>query len=141
MSQDFLVGVDVGTGSARAGVFTRDGQFRGRHEVPILMRRTDANFAEHDSSQIWQAVCEAVRGAMTIADARPADVSGIAFDATCSLVVRDASGAPVTVSRDGEDRWDTIVWLDHRALDEADECTRTGHEVLHFAGGVMSPEM
>ncbi|MEQ8598544.1 MAG: FGGY-family carbohydrate kinase [Devosia sp.] len=141
MSQDFLVGVDVGTGSARAGVFTRDGRFRGRHEVPILMRRTDANFAEHDSSQIWQAVCEAVRGAMTIADARPADVSGIAFDATCSLVVRDASGAPVTVSRDGEDRWDTIVWLDHRALDEADECTRTGHEVLHYAGGVMSPEM
>ena len=141
MSQDFLVGVDVGTGSARAGVFTRSGQFLGRHEVPILMRRTDANFAEHDSSQIWQAVCESVRGAMTTAAAIPEDVSGIAFDATCSLVVRDTLGAPVTVSRDGEDRWDTIVWLDHRALDEADECTRTGHEVLHYAGGVMSPEM
>lgn len=105
------------------------------------MRRTDANFAEHDSEDIWSAVCRAVRAAMAEAKADPADVVGIGFDATCSLVVRDALGAPVTVSKDGEDRWDTIVWLDHRALEEADECTRTGHEVLHYAGGVMSPEM
>lgn len=141
MSQNLLVGVDVGTGSARAGVFTRDGKLLGRHENPILMRRTDANFAEHDSEDIWSAVCLAVRAAMAEANADPADVVGIGFDATCSLVVRDAHGAPVTVSKDGEDRWDTIVWLDHRALEEADECTRTGHEVLHYAGGVMSPEM
>ncbi|MET0438569.1 MAG: FGGY-family carbohydrate kinase [Devosia sp.] len=141
MSQNLLVGVDVGTGSARAGVFTRDGKLLGRHENPILMRRTDANFAEHDSEDIWSAVCLAVRAAMAEAKADPADVVGIGFDATCSLVVRDAQGAPVTVSKDGEDRWDTIVWLDHRALEEADECTRTGHEVLHYAGGVMSPEM
>lgn len=141
MGQDLLVGVDVGTGSARAGVFTRDGKILARHENPILMRRTDANFAEHDSEDIWTAVCLAVRAALHQAKADPADVVGIGFDATCSLVVRDAAGAPVTVSKDGEDRWDTIVWLDHRALEEADECTRTGHAVLHFAGGVMSPEM
>lgn len=141
MSQNLLVGVDVGTGSARAGVFTRDGKLLGRHENPILMRRTDANFAEHDSEDIWVSVCRAVRAAMAEAKADPADVVGIGFDATCSLVVRDVQGAPVTVSKDGEDRWDTIVWLDHRALEEADECTRTGHEVLHYAGGVMSPEM
>ncbi|WIY51939.1 FGGY-family carbohydrate kinase [Devosia sp. YIM 151766] len=141
MSQDFLVGVDVGTGSARAGIFTRDGKLLGRHENPILMRREDANFAEHDSSQIWSAVCAAVRGAMAAAGADPAAIAGIAFDATCSLVVRDGDGEPVTVSRNGEDRWDTIVWLDHRALDEAEQCTRTGHEVLDYIGGVMSPEM
>jgi len=141
VAQNLLVGVDVGTGSARAGVFTHDGKLLGRNENSILMRRTDANFAEHDSEQIWTAVCSAVHAAMNQAGAAPEDVVGIAFDATCSLVVRDAQGQPVTVSRDGEDRWDTIVWLDHRALDEADECTRTGHEVLHYAGGVMSPEM
>jgi FGGY-family pentulose kinase len=141
VSQDLLVGVDVGTGSARAGVFSRDGKLLGRNENPIQMRRTGANFAEHDSEDIWTAVGAAVRGAMAASGARPDDVVGISFDATCSLVLRDAAGAQVTVSRDGEDRWDTIVWLDHRALDEADECTRTGHEVLHYAGGVMSPEM
>ena len=141
MSQDLLVGVDVGTGSARAGIFTRDGQLLGRHESPILMRRQDANFAEHDSSQIWSAVCEAVRGALATAGAAPDHVVGIAFDATCSLVVRDVHGQPVTVSRDGQDQWDTIVWLDHRALAEAGQCTATGHEVLDYIGGVMSPEM
>ncbi|MHA6297276.1 FGGY-family carbohydrate kinase [Devosia sp. CAU 1758] len=141
MSQNLLVGVDVGTGSARAGVFTPDGRLLGRSENPIAMRRTDANFAEHDSEDIWAAVCAAVREAIVASRAAPADVVGIGFDATCSLVVRDANGAPVTVASDGQDRWDTIVWLDHRALEEADECTRTGHEVLHYAGGVMSPEM
>lgn len=141
MSQNLLVGVDVGTGSARAGVFTAGGKLLGRNESPIAMRRTDANFAEHDSEQIWTAVCSSVHAAMNEAGAAPDDVVGIAFDATCSLVVRDAKGDPVTVSRDGEDRWDTIVWLDHRALAEAEECTATGHAVLHYAGGVMSPEM
>ncbi len=141
MAQDLLVGVDVGTGSARAGVFTRDGKLLGRQEIPILMRREDANFAEHDSTQIWSAVCEAVRGAMAAAKAAPADVAGIAFDATCSLVVRDTKGQPISVARNGENRWDTIVWLDHRALAEAEECTATGHEVLDYIGGVMSPEM
>lgn len=141
MSQSLVVGVDVGTGSARAGVFTRDGNLLGRSEHPILMRRADANFAEHDSRQIWSAVCTAVKAAMAAAKADPDAVVGIAFDATCSLVVRDRHGDPVTVSRDGDDRWDTIVWLDHRALAEAEECTATGHEVLHYAGGVMSPEM
>ena len=49
--------------------------------------------------------------------------------------------ARLSVSTGGEKRWDTIVWLDHRALAEADECTATGHRVLDYLGGVMSPEM
>ena len=141
MKQSLLVAVDVGTGSARAGVLTPQGALLGRAEKPIAMNRTDANHAEHDSEQIWSAVCAAVREAMTLADAQAEDVVGLSFDATCSLVVRDAAGAPLSVSTNGLARWDTILWLDHRALAEAEECTATGHEVLKYAGGVMSPEM
>ena len=141
MTQSLLVAVDVGTGSARAGVLTQHGVLLGRAEHAIAMNRTDANHAEHDSEQIWLAVCTAVREAVSTSGADPARVVGLAFDATCSLVVRDAQGEPVTVSTNGQDNWDTIVWLDHRALAEADECTATGHDVLSYAGGVMSPEM
>jgi FGGY-family pentulose kinase len=133
--------VDVGTGSARAGILDRTGALLGRAEHPIAMNRPKPDHAEHDSEDIWRAVCAAVRAAMARAGAKPEDIAGLAFDATCSLVVRAPDGAQVTVSTGGEARWDTIVWLDHRALAEADECTATGHHMLDFIGGVMSPEM
>ncbi|HEV7277625.1 MAG TPA: FGGY-family carbohydrate kinase [Devosiaceae bacterium] len=136
-----LAAVDVGTGSARAGIVDPTGNLLARAELPIAMRRADANHAEHDSEQIWSAVCGAVRRALGMAGARPEEVAGISFDATCSLVVRDREGAPLGVSRDGGDNWDTIVWLDHRALGEAAECTASGHRVLDYVGGAMSPEM
>lgn len=138
--RNLLVAVDVGTGSARAGVVDATGILLGRAEHPIGMRRPNANHAEHDSEDIWRAVATAVRGAVAAATTAPDDVVGISFDATCSLVVRDRNGAPLPVS-DGSPNWDTIVWLDHRALDEAAECTATGHDVLDSIGGVMSPEM
>jgi len=141
MSGRLLAAVDVGTGSARAGIFTSQGRLLGRAQHDIAMNRPLADHAEHDSEDIWSAVCAAVRDAVKAAGADPADISGISFDATCSLVIRDGEGRQLSVSTTGDDRWDTIVWLDHRALSEADECTATGHEVLDFVGGVMSPEM
>lgn len=136
-----LCAVDVGTGSARAGIFDQRGKLLARAEFPIAMNRSAAGHCEHDSEDIWQAACAAVRAARVSADVEPADVAGISFDATCSTVFRGRRGEQVGVSAGGGDRWDTIVWLDHRALAEADECTATGHEVLGYAGGVMSPEM
>jgi FGGY-family pentulose kinase len=137
----FVCAVDVGTGSARAGILDRAGNLLGRAEHAIAMHRPQPGHAEHDSEDIWSSVCAAVRAAREAAGAAPDDVAGISFDATCSLVVRDPGGEQLSVSAGGDPRWDTIVWLDHRALAEADECTATGHRVLDHIGGVMSPEM
>jgi FGGY-family pentulose kinase/HAD superfamily hydrolase (TIGR01509 family) len=137
----YVVAVDVGTGSARAGVIDEFGRFAGRAEHAIRMNRHGADHAEHDSEDIWQAICKSVREALAQSSVDPAYVHGVSFDATCSLVVRDKQGQQLTVSLSGKDKWDTIVWLDHRSLSEADECTATGHEVLSYLGGVMSPEM
>ena len=138
---DLVLGVDVGTGSARAGVFATDGRLLGRSEHPIAMHQPMPDHAEHDSEDIWSAVGKAVRASLEQAGATPDRIAGISFDATCSLVVRDTNAAPLSVSTTGDRRWDTIVWLDHRALAEADECTATRHKVLDYIGGVMSPEM
>jgi FGGY-family pentulose kinase/HAD superfamily hydrolase (TIGR01509 family) len=137
----FVVSADVGTGSARAAVLTSSGRILARAENPIKMQRHGADHAEHDSEDIWRAVCVSVKRALELAAIDPAAVAGISFDATCSLVARGAGGEQVSVSACGGDGWDTIVWLDHRAIKEADECTATQHEVLTYLGGVMSPEM
>ena len=141
MTGPFVCAVDVGTGSARAGVLDRSGRLLGRAEHPIAMNQPKADHAEHDSEDIWSAVCQAVRRAREKSGVSAGDIAGISFDATCSLVVRDQEGGQLSVSTTGEARWDTIVWLDHRALAEADECTASRHRVLKTVGGVMSPEM
>ena len=141
MNSGLVCAVDVGTGSARAGILDASGKLLGRAEQPIAMNRPRADHAEHDSEDIWSAVCAAVRAAREQAGVAADTIAGIAFDATCSLVTRDRQGGQLSVSVTGDKRWDTIVWLDHRALGEADECTATHHAVLAYVGGVMSPEM
>lgn len=141
MSEALLCAVDVGTGSARAGIFDGSGQLLGRAERPIAMNRPELGHAEHDSEDIWSAVCAAVRAARDDAGAAASDIAGIGFDATCSLVVRGRQGEQLGVSTSEEARWDTLAWLDHRAIAEAAECTASRHPVLDYSGGVMSPEM
>lgn len=139
--REYVVAVDIGTGSARAGVFDRQGRLLARADRTIAMNRPEENHAEHDSEDIWAAVCGAVGSAREKAAVPAERIAAIGFDATCSLVVRDRDGLPLSVNRQGEARWDTIVWLDHRALAEADFCTATKHPVLDHSGRVMSPEM
>ncbi|SON58111.1 Ribulokinase [Hartmannibacter diazotrophicus] len=141
MARDLLCAVDVGTKSARAGIVTPDGQLLAKCETPFSLRSEQPNHAEHDSEEIWRAVSAAVREALAAAGVGAERIAGIAFDATCSLVVRGEGGRQLPVSPSGKSHWDTIVWLDHRAIGEADECTASGHEVLGFIGGAMSPEM
>ncbi|PWC36067.1 FGGY-family carbohydrate kinase [Azospirillum sp. TSO35-2] len=135
-----VIGVDVGTGSARAGIFDLAGRRLARASRPIRMWRPDPDWAEQSSDDIWAAVCAAVREALDGCAERP-EVVGIGFDATCSLVVLDAAGRPVTVSPEGDDARNVIVWMDHRALDQTGRINAGDHEVLRYVGGRLSPEM
>ncbi|WFR99042.1 FGGY-family carbohydrate kinase [Rhizobium tumorigenes] len=134
----FLIGVDVGTGSARAGVFNREGLLLAHAKRDLVIFRDDSGHVEQSSAQVWQAVCEAVSEAVDLAGVDPTDVAGIGFDATCSLVVDGASGG---VGDSAHPERDIIVWMDHRALDQASRINATGHEVLSYVGGKISPEM
>jgi FGGY-family pentulose kinase len=136
-----VIAVDVGTGSARAGVFGPDGSMLGRAEQPVALHRPMPDHAEQSSDNIWSAVAGSVREARASAGVDREEVVGLSFDATCSLVALDGEDGPASVSTAGEDRWNVVVWLDHRAIAEAQTCTATGHRVLDSLGGTMSPEM
>ena len=136
-----LAAVDVGTTSARAGLLTKTGDFLARAEAPFSTHRPDGNIAEHDSEEIWSAVCSAVTEALAWSGVDASEVIGLSFDATCSLVIRDAAHGQVTISATANDRLDTISWMDHRAQAEAAEVSATGHHVLDWLGGSISPEM
>jgi D-ribulokinase len=137
----YLIGIDVGTGSARAGVFDTAGHMLATAKRPIDMHRQDGVIAEQCSAQIWDAVCAAVRDSVAQAAVDTADVAGIGFDATCSLVVSGPGGESLPVGDRAHPERDIIVWMDHRAVEQAERINRQGHEVLKYVGGRISPEM
>jgi len=137
----FYLGVDVGTGSARAALFDANGTMVGMGTCPIEMFRPAEDFAEQSSDDIWRACGVAVRAALGEAKIEPSRVHGIGFDATCSLVALGEGDRPVTVSPSGRDEQNVIVWMDHRAVDQAERINARGHDVLRYVGGIISPEM
>jgi D-ribulokinase len=140
MRQAFI-GVDVGTSSARAGVFDEKGSLLATARHPITVWHEAGGVVEQSSSEIWAACAAAVRAAMVEAAIPPSAVKGLGFDATCSLVVLDADANPLTVSSSGEERRNVIVWMDHRAISEARQVNETHDDVLRYVGGSISPEM
>ena len=135
------IGVDVGTGSARAGIFDSAGRLLASAKRPIAIWREVGEIVEHSSEDIWRAATAAVREAVIASDLPQEAFAGIGFDATCSLVVLDAQGGPLPVGPSGDPERDVIVWMDHRAVGEADEINAGGHDVLRYVGGKISPEM
>ncbi|HBQ18864.1 MAG TPA: ribulokinase [Myxococcales bacterium] len=138
---DLFLGIDVGTGSARAGLFDASGTRHGMGVTEIQTHRPQLDFVEQSSDDIWRACVASVAAAMREAGASPVRVRGVGFDATCSLVALDAEDRPVTVSPGGDDAWNVIVWMDHRAMDQTARINETEHDVLQYVGGTMSPEM
>lgn len=136
-----LIGVDVGTGSARAGVFDATGKLLGVGKHPVTMWQEPGEIVEQSSEQIWQAVCSAVREAMQSSQVDAARVTGIGFDATCSLVAVGDRGQGIPVGPSGDPARNVIVWMDHRAQSEAEEINAGNHAVLAYVGGRISPEM
>ena len=137
----YVIGVDVGTGSARAGIFELTGRMVSSAKRDITLFRASGSIVEQSSAEIWSAVCDAVKGALSQAAVPPERIAGIGFDATCSLVVLGSGGQSLPVGPTEQAERDVIVWMDHRAVTQAQRINATDHEVLKYVGGRISPEM
>jgi D-ribulokinase len=135
------IGVDVGTSSTRAGIFDETGNLLAAARHPITIWQEAGDIVEQSSADIWAACVASVRAALTEAAIAPELVKGIGFDATCSLVVLDKRGEPLTVSGSGDNRRNVVVWMDHRAIEETRRINETRDDVLRYVGGSISPEM
>lgn len=137
----YFLGIDVGTGSARAGIFDVRGRMAAMATQSIQMWKPAPDHVEQSSEDIWRACCRATRMALRQAGLKPAAINGIGFDATCSLVALDGADRPVSLSTTGRPEQNIIVWMDHRAVAQAERINCTRHPVLRYVGDVISPEM
>ncbi|CAE6478991.1 unnamed protein product [Rhizoctonia solani] len=145
--EKYYLGVDVGTGSARAALVSRTGQLLASSTQATTTWRsdTDARIFEQSTTEIWKQICTATKECLATAKVSPSDVAGIGFDATCSLAVTDRQGEPVCVTGGkelgGKGERNIVLWADHRAEEEAGIINSSGAVVLDYVGGTMSLEM
>lgn len=139
----YFVGVDVGTGSARACVIDTNGVILGLSERPITRHQLKANYITQNSTEIWNSICFCVKACLRDSGVQPSEVFGIGFDATCSLVaISQSTDQPVAVGPDFLDNKENIIlWMDHRAEKETDAINASGATALKYVGGQMSIEM
>ena len=99
---NYFLGIDVGTGSARVGIFEEQGVLVGYAVEAIKTWKPEANFVEQSSENIWQSICSCCHRVLAETEIDIANIKGIGFDATCSLVLIDECGNPVSVDSDEE---------------------------------------
>ena len=76
-SARYFLGVDVGTSSARAGIFDVTGQMLAQATRDIMLHQSGADIAEQSSEDIWSAVAAAARQAVAQSGVAPEAIAGI----------------------------------------------------------------
>jgi nuclear pore complex protein Nup93 len=144
--QEHFIGIDVGTGSARACLIDSSGDIKALASEPIKLWQPQTGYYEQSTTDIWACICKCVSHVVHQSNIDPNTIKGIGFDATCSLTVfSEDTDEPVTVTGpsfedDGNAR-NVILWLDHRPVEETEKINATGHNLLRYVGGKMSIEM
>src|SRR3546814_12787714 len=82
-----FVGVDVGTASARAGVFDAAGELLGTAKRDIAVHREKGGMVEQSRTHVWRPVTAAVKEAVARGATPPAGLAGTGCDLHGALPV------------------------------------------------------
>ena len=131
MAGAYVIGVDGGTESLRAGVFDLRGKPLAFAATAYETRFPAPGLAEQDPRDWWRAIGASVRQAVAEAGISPTEVAGIAVDTTCcSVVVLDDKGDALRPA---------LIWMDVRAGVEAAEIAACGDPALKINGDGRGP--
>lgn len=119
---ELLLGLDVGTTSIGAGLFTLEGRKLAWSSRRLKTTSPAPGRLKQDASAIWRAAVAVMRGALTSAGRTADDLAAIGVTTQrTSLVVWDR--------RDGRPRTPLVLWSDLRGVERALALRREGHFV------------
>ena len=128
---DLLIGHDVGTGCSKSVLVDVDGNIIASTFEPYRVHYPRPGWAEQDPTDWWRAVTASTRRLLEESGADPALVRGIGFAGQMiGIVPVDASGEPLSPA---------IIWLDSRAVKQAEHLVRRlgGRRVFALIAGAL----
>lgn len=131
----YFIGVDIGTTSTKAIVFSEAGEMKGMGNVGYSLFVPQAGWAEQDPEQVFQAVIAAMRSAIDQCGVPASQIAAVSFSgAMHSLIAMDGRGQPLTRA---------IIWADNRSIPQAKWLNQNGGRQLYRQTGTpihpMSP--
>jgi gluconokinase len=127
-----VVGLDIGTTSAKAVAFAPDGSALADADAGYPLREPEHGRAEQDPGQVVDAAVRVLREAAAAARERGAEIAGVS--------ISTAMHALVGLDRDGRALTPVVTWADTRAGDEAERLRRE-HPELHGRTGTPAHPM
>ena len=127
----YVIGIDGGTESLRAGVFDLKGEPLAFAATPYRTDFPHPGWAEQNPKDWWAAIGTSVRQAVQEAGVSPQEVCALCVDTTsCSVVALDAAGEPLRPA---------LIWMDVRSSQEAGDVVASGDPALKINGGGAGP--
>lgn len=128
----YFIGVDIGTTSTKAIVFSSSGSVKGTGNQGYAILSPQPTWVEQDPEAIFTAVIAAVRAALDQADLSKQEIMAVGFSAAMhSLIAVDAKGSLLTNS---------LIWADNRSIVQADQLKHgSGHELYVRTGTPIHP--
>jgi ribulose kinase len=123
-----VLGIDLGTGSVRAGLYSQAGALLAAHEENLATAHPRPGWAEQSPAEVLAGLHRAVAA---VAAGRPPPVALSVASTAVSAVAIGNGDVPLGPS---------LLWMDTRAAAEAAEISHTRHPVLGYTGGQVSPE-
>jgi len=118
----YVIGIDGGTESLRAGVFDLTGRPIAFAAQAYRTNFPNPSWAEQNPADWWDAAGKAVRQAVRDAGITPSAVTALSVDTTCcSVVALDAAGEAVRPA---------LIWMDVRSAAETELVVATGDPAL-----------
>jgi len=123
-----LLGIDIGTTSVKAGVFSVEGECLSITHRDYALNTPAVDQVEIDADIYWNAVITVVRQVLTNEDVSVEEIAGIGISSQGeTLVAVDKAGNPV---------FPAIVWLDKRAQKQAREITSKLEKIVYSHTGI-----
>ncbi len=124
----YLLGIDAGTTSVKAAIFSPDGRCAGIGREEYQLDAPSPDRAQLNPERYWQACVKTVREALLAAGIKPDEIVAIGVSSQGETTITlDAAGRPI---------YPALVWLDNRAVEQAASLAQRFGRVAYAHTGI-----
>lgn len=127
----YFMGVDIGTTSTKAIVFSSTGQLKGIGNIGYNILTPKPSWAEQEPEAIFTAVVAAIHEAIQQAGVLKSELAAVGFSAAMhSLIAVDSEGRLLT---------NAMIWADNRSVLQSQTLKQTGQAIYQRTGTPIHP--